>query len=46
MSQENLEIVRKGIEAWNQRDADPWLSYAAPDIEWAPAGPAAVERTV
>jgi ketosteroid isomerase-like protein len=46
MSQENVEIVRKGIEAWNQHDADLWLSYAAPDIEWAPAGPAAVERTV
>jgi ketosteroid isomerase-like protein len=46
MSQGNVEIVRKGIEAWNQHDADLWLSYAAPDIEWAPAGPAAVERTV
>jgi ketosteroid isomerase-like protein len=41
-----VEIVRKGIEAWNQHDADLWLSYAAPDIEWMPAGPAAVERTV
>jgi len=46
MSQGNVEIVREGIEAWNQHDADLWLSYAAPDIEWAPAGPAAVERTV
>ena len=46
MSQENVEIVRKGIEAWNQHDADLWLSYAAPDVEWAPAGPAALERTV
>src|SRR3979409_612736 len=46
MSQENVEIVRKGIEAWNQHDADLWLSYAAPDVEWMPAGPAAVERTV
>jgi ketosteroid isomerase-like protein len=46
MSQENVEVVRKGIEAWNQHDADLWLSYAAPDIEWMPAGPAAVERTV
>ena len=34
------------MEAWNQHDADLWLSYAAPDVEWAPAGPAAVERTV
>jgi ketosteroid isomerase-like protein len=38
--------VRNGIEAWNQHDVDLWLSYAAPDIEWAPAGPANVERTV
>ena len=46
MSQQNVEIVRKGIEAWNRHDADLWLSYAAPGVEWAPAGPAAVERTV
>ncbi len=46
MSQENVEIVRNGIAAWNQRDADLWLSYAAPEIEWLPAGPAAVERAV
>ena len=46
MSQENVEIVRKGIEAWNQHDADQYLSYAAPDVEWLPAGPAAVEHTV
>jgi ketosteroid isomerase-like protein len=41
-----VEIVRKGVEAWNQRDADLWLTYAAPEIEWMPAGPAAVERAV
>lgn len=46
MSLENAEIVRNGIAAWNQRDADLWLSYAAPEIEWLPAGPAAVERAV
>ena len=46
MSQENVEIVREGIEAWNQHDADLWLRNAAPDVEWMPAGPAAVERTV
>jgi hypothetical protein len=33
-------------EAWNRRDAERWLSYAAPEIEWIPAGPAAVERLV
>jgi ketosteroid isomerase-like protein len=46
MSQENVEIVRKGIDAWNHHDADLWLSYAAPEIEWLPAGPAAVESAV
>ena len=46
MSQENVEMLRKGIAAWNQRDADLWLSYAAPEIEWLPAGPAAVDSTV
>jgi hypothetical protein len=43
MSQENVEIVRNGIAAWNQRDAELWLTDAAPEIEWVPAGPAAVE---
>jgi ketosteroid isomerase-like protein len=46
MSLENVEIVRNGIAAWNQRDAQLWLSYAAPEIEWLPAGPAAVESAV
>src|SRR6185312_15119306 len=46
MSQENVEVVRKGVDAWNQHDAGLWLSYAAPDVEWMPAGPAAVEQTV
>jgi ketosteroid isomerase-like protein len=42
---ENVEVVRRGIAAWNQRDADLWLSDAAPDVEWLPAGPAAVDST-
>jgi ketosteroid isomerase-like protein len=46
MSQENVEIVKKGIDAWNQRDVELWLSDAAPEIEWLPASPAAVERAV
>ena len=46
MTPENVETVRKAIEAWNQREADLLLSYAAPEIEWIPAGPAAVERAV
>jgi ketosteroid isomerase-like protein len=46
MSQSNVETVRKLLDAWNQRDAQLWLSYAAPEIEWVPAGPAAVEGAV
>jgi ketosteroid isomerase-like protein len=46
MSQANVELVRNGIAAWNQRDADMWLRYATPEIEWLPAGPAAVDSTV
>jgi hypothetical protein len=33
VSREGVEVVRKGIEAWNQHDAELWLSYAAPEIE-------------
>jgi ketosteroid isomerase-like protein len=46
MSQDNLELVRRAVDAWNRRDPDLWRSYATPDIEWTPAGPAAVEGTV
>ena len=46
MSQANIERVRSAVEAWNRRDADLWTEHAAPDVEWIPAGPAAVEGTV
>jgi hypothetical protein len=46
VSQEGIELLRSVIEAWNQREPDPVLSYATPEIEWMPAGPAAVERAV
>jgi ketosteroid isomerase-like protein len=46
MSQENVEIMKKVLEAWNLHDADLWLSYAAAEIEWMPAGPAAVDGAV
>jgi ketosteroid isomerase-like protein len=46
VSQENVETMEKVIDAWNQHDTDLWLSYAAPEIEWRPAGPAAVEGAV
>jgi ketosteroid isomerase-like protein len=46
VSEANVELLRKGIDAWNRRDVDLWLNYASPEIEWMPAGPAAVERAV
>jgi ketosteroid isomerase-like protein len=46
MSSQSVEVARKGNEAFNHRDADLWLTYAVPDIEWIPAGPAAIERTI
>jgi ketosteroid isomerase-like protein len=46
MTNKNVGIVRNGIAAWNRRDAELWLTYATPGIEWVPAGPAAVESAV
>ncbi len=46
MSRESVEVVRSAVEAWNRRDPDLWRRYATADIEWTPAGPAAVEGTV
>ena len=46
MSEQDLEIVRTAVDAWNRRDPDLWRGYATADVEWTPAGPAAVEGTV
>jgi ketosteroid isomerase-like protein len=40
MSQENVEVVRWGYEAWNRRDFDALLEIADPEIEWTFAGEA------
>ena len=37
MSQENVEIVRRGFEAQNRRDANALLGLMHPEIEWHPA---------
>ena len=34
MSQENIEIVRRGWEAWTRDDFDTWLSTLDPAVEW------------
>ena len=46
MSQENVPMARDLIDAWNRRDIDALLAGAAPDVEWTPAGPAAVESSI
>ena len=33
MSQENVENVRRGIDAWNRGDVDEWLAFFAPEAE-------------
>jgi ketosteroid isomerase-like protein len=38
MSQENVEIVRRGIDAWNRADHDEWLAVFAPEAEWQTTG--------
>jgi ketosteroid isomerase-like protein len=45
VSEENVELVRDAVEAWNRADRS-WLDYLAPDVELLPAGPAAVEQEV
>ena len=39
MSQENVEIVRRHIEAWNRRDLTTWLALFRSDaeIDWSRA---------
>ena len=37
MSQENVEIVQRVIEAWNADDLDAFLAVLDPELEWHPA---------
>jgi ketosteroid isomerase-like protein len=46
MSQERVEKVRQGIEAWNRHDFELGADNLADDVEWVPASPAAVEQPV
>jgi len=34
MSQENVEIVRRGVRAFNEGDVEAWLEQFDPDIVW------------
>ena len=35
MSQENVEIVRAAIGAWNRDDLDAWIQYFDPEVQWS-----------
>jgi uncharacterized protein len=43
MSQENVEIVERAMEAFNRRDLDAYDDLFTPDFEWLPALPSNVE---
>ena len=34
MSQESVEIFKRGVEAWNGDDFDAWIALIDPEIEW------------
>ena len=44
MSEENVEIVRRGIDAFNRDGLDEVLGDYAPDVEWHTTGEFADER--
>jgi ketosteroid isomerase-like protein len=47
MSQENVEIARRGYEAWNRDDMESALRGLDPEVEWLPRlGAAGVRATL
>jgi len=44
MSQDDVEVVRQLVQAFNRRDLAAMTQWFAPEVEWEPGGPAAVER--
>ncbi len=43
MSQENVDVARGAMDAWNRGDLEAWLATGHPDIEWISAVVAEVE---
>jgi ketosteroid isomerase-like protein len=37
MSQENVEVVKRGLDAYNRRDIEALLEELDPEVEWHPA---------
>jgi ketosteroid isomerase-like protein len=40
----NIAVVRKAYEAFGERDWESWLALADPEVEFLPAGTAALKR--
>jgi ketosteroid isomerase-like protein len=36
MSQQNVEALKRGVEAYNQRDIEPFMDLFHPEAEWYP----------
>jgi ketosteroid isomerase-like protein len=36
MSQHNVEALKRGVEAYNQRDIEPFMDLFHPEAEWYP----------
>ena len=34
MSEENVEIFKRGVVAWNRDDFDAWIEQYDPEVEW------------
>ena len=43
MSEQNVEVARRVVEAFNGRDWEGMAEWLDHEVEWEPAGPAAVE---
>ena len=43
MSEENVEAVRRFLDAYNRRDIEALLAELDPEVEWHPALPEALE---
>jgi ketosteroid isomerase-like protein len=39
MSQENVEVAYRGLDAYNRRDIEALLETLDPEVEWSPAFP-------
>ena len=46
MSEENLELMRKAVDAWNRGDLDEWASYLSDDVVWVPLAENAQNKPV